>query len=608
MKKITEYLESAPSISDYGYIGDCHSTALISKYGSIDWCCMPRIDSASCFGRLLGWETGGYCQIAPIEPFEVSRRYHGDTMILETHFRTASGEAILYDFFSMRRGGAYSPYKQILRILEGVKGTLEFQLDIAPRFDYGAIKPWIRRYKKIAFSALGGSTGLLISGDMSPDFKGRHHLSSVVNIMPNQRYYLSLLFNRPEDFDSFSVEVPSIAELDFRLNETKEWWLQWMSQSKCNGIYTDLVHRSALVLKCLSNAPTGAIAAAATTSLPESPGGIRNWDYRFSWIRDSSFAVISLAQLGFHKEADGFRRFIERSSHSSPDGLQTIFGVYGERRLHEFVIEELEGYRGAKPVRVGNAASKQLQLDMFGELLALAWDWHNRGSSPDKDYWIFLEHIVNFVLVKWRSPDHGVWEVRVEPRHFTHSKVMCWVALDRGIRLAEELGCDVSIKRWKEARDQIRQFVEEKCYDPTRGIFIQAAGFSDMDASLLLLPIFGFVSYTDERMIRTIDQIRKELEIDGLLRRYPTNNDGLPGDEGAFLPCSFWLASVLARQAKIEQAKYVFERAISTANDLGLFSEEFDFKNNEMLGNFPQGLTHLSLIAAALALHEVSTQ
>lgn len=602
MKTIKEYLKKPPFICDYGYIGDCHSTALISKYGSIDWCCMPRIDSAACFGRLLGWKTAGYCQIAPTEAFDVSQTYDGNTMILITHFRTLSGEARLYDFFSIHKGGSYSPHQQIIRVLEGIKGTVEFQIDVVPRFDYGAITPWMRYYKKTAFAALGGSNGLLISGDMSLTFKDRHHLTSVVQTARHHRRYLSMKFRSPEDLDGDFVEVPSIEELDFRLHATKIWWQEWVEQGTYKGNYTAQIVRSALVLKCLSNAPTGAIAAAATTSLPETSGGIRNWDYRFSWIRDSYLSVNSLAVLGFVKEADGFRRFIERSSHSSAEGLQTLFGVYGERRLEEYNIDELAGYQGSKPVRIGNQAATQLQLDMYGSLVDLAWGWHQRGSSPDREHWLFLEHIVNFVQKNWDKPDFGIWEMRVEPRHFTHSKLMCWVALDRGIRLADDLGHDAMVHAWEATRDQIRMYIENKCYDPSRGVFIQAPGFPLMDSALLLIPMYGFLDYSDERVIRTINAIQADLEVEGLLRRYPLKTDGLEGDEGVFLACSFWFVTCLAQQGNIVKARNVFESALATSNSLGLFSEEYDVKNKEMLGNFPQAFTHLSLIIAALAL------
>lgn len=602
MKTISEYLKKIPAIDDYGYIGDCHSVALVSKYGSIDWCCMPKINSSSCYGRLLGWKTAGYCQITPVGPFYVDRTYIEDTMVLKTHFETETGEAFLYDFFSMKKGGSFDPYQQILRIVEGVRGTIELKVDVVPRFDYGAIIPWIRKYKKTAFIALGGSEGQLISGNMDLAFKDHHHLTSTFKIKANERKYLSLCFSRPEWLDSNSVEVPSTEELDFRLDETIDWWKEWVSQGNYSGNHRNLVFRSALVLKCLSNAPTGAISAAATTSLPESPGGNRNWDYRFSWIRDSYFSVRSLVKLGFINEADGFREFIERSSYSSPDGLQTLFGVYGERRLHEYTIEELDGYRGAKPVRIGNLAAKQLQLDMYGELLDLAWGWSQRNRQPDRDYWTFLVSIVNFVIEKWSCPDSGIWEMRVEPRHFTHSKVMCWVALDRGIKLAEKLGHTFPKDEWYATRDLIKTYVEEKCFDPNRGVFIQAEGYFQMDSAILLLPVFGFIDYKDERMIKTVQAIRDELEVDGLLRRYALYTDGLEGEEGVFIPCSFWLISCLSQQGKKDEAHRLFTRTIKTGNELGLFSEEYDIKNKEMLGNFPQALTHLSLIMAALSL------
>ena len=397
-----------------------------------------------------------------MDPFETSRSYIESTMILETCFKTQDAEAKILDFFPMCKGGQHHPHQQMLRIVEGISGTMTLNLDIVPRFDYGSIKPWIRRYKKTAYIAMGGNTGLLISGDIPLTLKDRHHLFSSFQIIPKQRAYLSILSRRPEDLDEILVEVPSIDELDCRLEETKNWWENWVKQGEFTSPYAPLVFRSALILKSLSNAPTGAIAAAATTSLPESPGGDRNWDYRYCWIRDSYYSVRALARLGFVKEADGFRRFIERSAQSSVEGLQTMFGVSGERRLHEYVIEGLQGYRGAKPVRVGNAAEKQLQLDMYGALMDLAWSWHNRGHTPDEDYWNFLTHIVNFVCHGWEQPDHGIWEVRGAPRHFVHSKVMCWAAVNCGVQFAQSLGDNSHIKKWKEARDAIRTWVEKK--------------------------------------------------------------------------------------------------------------------------------------------------
>jgi GH15 family glucan-1,4-alpha-glucosidase len=344
--------------------------------------------------------------------------------------------------------------------------------------------------------------------------------------------------------------------------------------------------------------------AAPTTSLPESPGGNRNWDYRFSWIRDSSFTARSLAQLDYIKEADGFRRFIERSAAGSADQLQILYGIGGERRLNEYEIGNLEGYRGAKPVRIGNAAEGQLQLDVYGELLDLAWSWHCRRRSPDDDYWEFLVELVNKVCDCWKIADCGIWEFRGDRRHFVHSKVMCWAALNYGIKLAANLERSAPVDKWKDAREAVRRAVESKGYDAERGVFIQAFDHPRMDASLLLLPTVGFVAYDDKRMIRTTDAVREALSEKGLLRRYADGEDHLEGREGVFLACSFWLAECLARQGRSDEAHQVFQRVFAVGNDLGLFAEEYDPATNLMLGNFPQGLTHLSMITAAVALNE----
>jgi len=597
--------DSYPPLSDYGYIADCHAAALISRSGSIDWCCIPRMDSRSCFARLLGWETGGYCRISPQPPFETTRKYLKNTLILETTFRSESGTIRLLDFFPMREGGEHEPYSQILRIAEGLEGKMELSVRIVARFDYGAVKPWIRTRNDGGFVAIGGSDGLLLSGDFIMSVSNRHDIVGESVIEKGQRLYLSMLWRKPESLEESLEEIPEVSELERRLKETAAWWRKWASQGKLEGPYASCVMTSALVLKGLSNAPTGAIAAAATTSIPESPGGSRNWDYRFTWVRDSAFSVRSLRELGFRKEADGFRRFIERSAAGSAEELQILFGLGGERRIQEIEIPELEGYRGASPVRIGNAARKQVQLDVYGELLDLAWRWHGLGNSPDDDYWEFLVELINGAAVNWKEPDAGIWEMRGKPRHFVHSKVMCWSALDRGIKLAGELGRKGPLAEWKKARDEIRQAVEAKGYDRERGVFIQSFDNHQMDASLLLLPLAEFLDYKDERMIRTAEVVRRELSEDGLIRRYPADRDGMEGREGVFLACSFWLAECLARQGKEADAHAVFQRTLSTGNDLGLFSEEYDTSSGEMLGNFPQGLTHLSLIAAAVALAEV---
>ncbi len=592
---------SYPPIGDYGYIGDCHSAALVSREGSIDWCCMPRMDSSSCFGRILDWNGGGHFQVFPVDHWESERRYQEDSLILETTFRTAAGEVRLVDFFPMRRGGKNRPYQQIMRIVEGVKGEVAMRAVIEPRFDYGAIRPWIRGAEGGRFVAVGGSDGLVFSSDLPLEMKDRHSLGASFRMREGERRCLSAVYRLPETLDGGRIDVPPVGEMMGRLAETREWWRRWSARVKVDGPYSTYARRSAVVLKGLTNAPTGAVAAAATTSLPESAGGSRNWDYRYSWVRDSCFSVRSLAELGCHREADGFRRFIERSTAGSAEEVQIVFGLGGHRRLYEVEIRELEGYGGARPVRIGNAAVDQLQLDVYGELLDLAWIWHQWGQSPDDDYWEFLSEIVELVARRWEQPDRGIWEIRGEPRHFVHSKAMCWVAVNRGVQLAEETGRPAPLSRWRKLRDRIRETVESKGYDRERGVYVQAFGSPETDASLLLLPVFGYLDFEDPRMVRTTDAVSEALLEDGLLRRYRADGDGLEGREGVFLACTFWLAECLARQGRSEEARAVFERALATGNDLCLFAEEYDTATAQMLGNFPQGLTHLSLISAAVA-------
>ena len=597
--------DAYPAISDYGYIGDCHSCALVSGSGSIDWACMPRFDSGSCFGRILDWQKGGFCQISPMGPYKSSRHYIDKTLVLETVFENNEGRVRLIDCFTMREGGKHDPHQQILRVVEGIEGKMILKFDCAPRFEYGAVNPWIRKYKGEQYIALGGSDGLLISGDFCLGMKHRHHLEGRCSVGKDERAYLSILYRRPEMLDEGIVEIPSISELAQRLDETIDWWSSWTSKSSFTGPYKEPAMRSAIILKGLSNAPTGSIAAAATTSLPESPGGSRNWDYRFTWIRDSCFAVRSLAEIGFVKEADGFRRFVERSAAGSAEELQILFGLGGERRLKEQELTELEGYQSAQPVRIGNAAEKQMQLDVYGELLDLSWLWYSRGHAPNADYWEFLTGMVDTAAANWNKPDRGIWEMRGSPRHFVHSKVMCWAALNYGIMLAQELEREAPVERWKEAREDLRRGIEKEGYDRDRGVFVQAFDNRAMDAALLLIPTVGFIDYTDERMVRTANEVQKELAVNGLLRRYPEGNDAMDGKEGAFIACSFWLVNCLARQGRLDEAHKVFKRAVSTGNDLGIFSEEYDLEREEMLGNYPQGLTHLSLITAIIALSEM---
>jgi GH15 family glucan-1,4-alpha-glucosidase len=591
-----------PPISDYGLIGDCHSAALVSRSASIDWCCVPRFDSGSVFGRLLDWDTGGFCQVFPSKGNpRVSREYVPGTLVLVTTVTIGGGECRIYDCFTMRRGGKLNPNRQLLRIVEGLRGTIELRISVCPRFDYGEVRPWIRQHGVRVYSAIGGNDALVVTSDAEIAPSRNHDILAVAAVRPGERVRLSIQYVGPETLEFEPPPTADPEELDRRLEETIKWWKRWSSRLAVEDPHRADVERSAIVLKGLTHAPTGAIAAAPTTSLPEVPGGSSNWDYRYSWIRDSCFAVRSLAELSFEAEAEGFRRFAQRSSAGHAAELQVMYGVGGERRLLEYTLEDLDGYGGARPVRVGNGAAGQLQLDAYGLLVDLAWRWHRRGFSPDDDYWRFLVDLVNMAAERWSERDSGIWEVRGNPQHFVHSKAMCWTALQRGLDLARECGRKAPERRWTKTRDEIRGAVETRGYRKRRGVFVRAFGSSDMDAALLLLPVFGFVDWKDERMVRTTDAVWEDLEEGGLLRRYRAGNDP-GGREGVFVACSFWLAECLARQDRHPEASEVFDRAVSTANDLGLFSEEYDTGSSEMLGNFPQGLTHLSHIAAAVAL------
>jgi len=597
-----------PPIAEYALIGDCHAAALVSRSGSIDWCCFPRFDSGSYFGRLLSWSNGGFCSVTPAPGGRrqtPTRRYLDGTLVLETTFHAGGGEARMFDFFAMRRGGAHSPYRQIVRIIEGVRGRVDLRVEVRPRFDYAEVRPWIRKLGQRIYSAIGGNDALLIGSDFELAPTRDHDLRADVSVAAGERAHLSLQCLPPEQVDEQAHEAPSPEQLDGRLDEAVRWWRAWGKKARLDGPYGEAAIRSAIVLKSMQNAPTGGIVAAPTTSLPEAVGAGRNWDYRYSWVRDSAFVVRALVELGMHNEADGFRRFVERSAAGGAEDLQIVFGVGGERRLIELELPEMEGYRGSRPVRVGNGASRQFQADVFGWLLLLAWDWHELGHSPDDDYWRFLVSLVNSASRLWRSADAGIWELRGRPRHFVHSKAMCWAATDVGLRLATESSRKAPEQRWRQARRQIRNAVEREGYDRKRGVFVESFGSRSVDAALLLLPVCGFVDWQDERMVRTADLIRDKLDDGGLLRRYE-RRDGMDGREGAFIACSFWLAECLARQERIEEAREVFDRAMATGNDLGLFSEEYDTSKQEMLGNFPQALTHLSHVAAAVAMAEAT--
>lgn len=596
---------AAPAIGDYGLIGDCHSAALVSRDGSIDWCCLPRFDSGSCFGRLLDRERGGFCAVGLRGATEADASFYWeDTLILQTVLHGPRGTVRVIDFFAMREGGALDPRRELVRVIECERGSAEAQVQIAPRFDYGAVRPWLRRAAGDVFTAIGGDDGLFVwsDGEFSSDGET---LQAGAKIHAGERLRVLIRFVRPHVLER-EQGAPEANEVDARLQETAAWWRSWRKRLRRDGAGHEPVVRSAFTLKALTYAPTGAIVAAATASLPETLGGERNWDYRYSWIRDSTLTAHALSELGCEREARRFRHFIVRSSAGHADDLQILFGIGGERRTPELELD-LAGYRDSRPVRVGNSAAGQLQLDALGEILNLGWRWHLRGHSPNDDEWRFFGELVETAVQRWSEPDKGIWEWRGDPRHFVHSKACCWAAVDRGLRLAEECARRAPTRRWQKAREEIREAIETRGYDSKRGVFVQCFDQPGLDASLLLLPVVGFLPFEDERMVRTADAVAAELDARGFLYRY-REEDGLEGTEGAFLACSFWLAECYARQGRLPLAREVFDRAMGVASPLGLFSEQVDPRTGELLGNYPQTLTHLSHVAAAVALAEGGEQ
>jgi GH15 family glucan-1,4-alpha-glucosidase len=597
-------------IGDYALIGDCHTAALISRQGSIEWCCLPRFDAGSAFGRLLDREHGGHCSISPTAEgdWEYARSYVEDTLVLETTLRGPAGEVRLLDCFLMRDNADRSPARQILRVIEGRRGAVELDVRVAPRFDYGQVRPWLRRHGHRLHSVIGGNDALVVWCDSALEEDREHELATRVTVGVGDRVRLSLRYCPPELVEQDEDLDAPARDLDEQLERTIEWWRKWSREVELDSRDEAGARRSAIVLKALTHDPTGAVVAAPTTSLPEVLGGQRNWDYRFAWVRDSSFSSRAFAEVGCTSEADAFRAFIMRSAAGHADDLQIMYGVGGERRIGELLLNGLEGYAGSSPVRVGNNARGQRQLDAYGELVNLTWRWYGRGHAPSDDDWRFLLSLIDHAAEHCTQPDRGIWEWPGEPDHFVHSKVLCWAALDRGIRLAEACMRRAPVGRWKRIRDELRATIEHHGYDDERGVFVQAYDRPELDAALLLLPTVEFVDWRDERMIRTTRAVREELDAgDGLLYRY-RREDGLAGREGAFLCCSFWLAETLAHQGELEEARAVFDQVVGRANDVGLFSEEFDVEREQLLGNFPQGLTHLAHIDAAVCLAAVQAR
>jgi GH15 family glucan-1,4-alpha-glucosidase len=582
-------------IEDYALLGDLQTAALIDRSGSIDWCCFPRFDSGACFAALLGGPENGRWLLAPAtEISRHERRYRHDTLILESVFETAEGRIRAIDFMP-RRG--VTP--DIVRIVEGLDGSVPMRSELVIRFDYGRIVPWVRRVDG-ARLAVAGPDALCFRTPVEVRGEDMSTVSEFT-LEEGQRVPFVLTW-----FPSHE-QRPDEVDAEEALADTEAFWLGWANACEHQGDYHEEIHQSLLVLKALTYAPTGGTVAAATTSLPERIGGVRNWDYRFCWLRDASLTLVAMLNAGYRDEAQAWREWLLRAVAGDPADVQVMYGIAGERRLDERELEWLPGFGGSRPVRVGNAASTQLQLDVYGELLDSAYQTIAHGTEPSEFGWALLRKLLDWLEDGWREKDSGIWEVRGPARHFTHSKVMSWVAFDRAVRLCDERGRDGPVERWRASRDEIHADVLTNGWSERKRAFTQSYGADELDAAVLMMPLVGFLPATDPRVVSTVDAVRRELTVDGLVLRYRPEEsgvDGLPAGEGVFLACTFWLVTVLELQGLHDEARELFERLLDLRNDVGLLAEEYDPIAGRQLGNFPQAFTHLALVSAALALSD----
>jgi len=575
-------------IEDYALIGDTRSAALVGRDGSIDWLCLPRFDSPACFAALLGSRGHGRWLIAPAAGGLASaRRYRPRTLVLETEFRTASGAARVID--CMPLGGEQS---RVLRIVEGLAGEVEMAMELVMRFDYGSVVPWVRR-----------SGGRLVA-TAGPDALELHTPVEAkgVDMTTHARFSVRAGERVPFALGHRASHEPERTPVaaEAALAATEAWWRDWSDKCTYAGSWREPVIRSLVTLKALTYSPTGGIVAAPTTSLPEQHGGVRNWDYRYCWLRDATFTLYALLYAGYREEARAWREWLLRAVAGRPQDLQILYGISGERRLPESEIGWLTGYEGAAPVRVGNAAATQHQLDVYGEVMDAFHLSRGAGIAHEGHAWQVQKALLEFLESSWDLPDEGIWEVRGPPRHFTHSKVMAWVAFDRAVKAVERFGLDGRATHWRRLRAEVHAAVCREGFNPERNAFVQHYGSRDLDASLLMMPLVGFLPPTDPRVLGTVEAIRTELTVDGLVRRYNGGDvDGLPPGEGVFLPCSFWLADNLAMAGRTAEARELFERLLALANDVGLLAEEYDPQRRRLLGNFPQAMTHVALVNTA---------
>jgi GH15 family glucan-1,4-alpha-glucosidase len=586
-------------LEDYGLIGDMRSAALVGRDGSVDWLCLPAFDSPSCCTALLGDERHGYWRLAPADGTRATtRRYRPGTLILETDFETDAGAVRVTDFMPPRGDGP----PRVMRIVEGLRGRVPMRMELALRPDYASITPWIEAASDGAVVTAGPDSFRLSTPVPLALGEGSAVAAFAVSEGARERFTLTWHLSYEE--------TPPVEDADSALARTDAWWREWSGRCRYDGAYRDEVLTSLIALKAMSSESTGALVAAPTTSLPEDLGGMRNWDYRYCWLRDSVLALEALLDAGYTDEAIAFRDYLLRVGTGDPAKIQIMYGIGGERRLTEFELPELPGYEGSQPVRIGNAASEQFQLDVYGEVAGVMFLGTERLGQVERRLWPRWRAVIEHVESIWQRPDDGIWEARGPQRHYTYSKVMAWVVFDRAVRVAERFELEAPLERWKQVRDQIHAEVCDRGYDPERRTFTQYYGSKELDASVLNIPLVGFLPGTDERVTGTIDAVWRELGRDDFVSRYSTadTDDGLTGDEGQFLACSFWLVNALARNGRVRQARTLFERLIGLSNDLGLLAEEYDVARKRQVGNFPQAFSHLTLILAARAISNAEAE
>jgi GH15 family glucan-1,4-alpha-glucosidase len=576
-------------IEGYAIIGDCETAALVGNDGSIDWLCFPRFDSPACFAALLGTPENGHWKIAPVQTVHtVRRRYRHDTLVLETNFETAEGEIRIIDCMPLR---SVSP--KVVRIVEGRRGHVQMRMDLTMRLDYGSIVPWVRHIPR-GIRAVAGPDTIYCRADV--ELRGENlHTVANFTVSPGQRIPFVLAW--------CPTHHPEPAEIDPEkaIEGTEAWWREWSSRCTYNGEWGDAGRRSLITLKTLTYAPTGGIVAAATTSLPEIIGGVRNWDYRYCWLRDATFTLYALIVGGYTEEADAWRQWLVNAVAGTPADINIMYGLAGERRLTEITLDWLAGYENSKPVRTGNAAHVQHQLDVYGEVMDALHVARRNGLQPDENSWRVQQAMMRFLETDWHRPDEGIWEVRGGKRQFTHSKVMAWVAADRAIKAVEQFGKKGDVQKWRKLRQEIHEDICRQGFNPDVNSFVQYYGSREPDASLLMLPLLGFLPATDTRMLGTVNYIQSLLLRDGFVDRYRTHPevDGLPPGEASFLMCTFWLADNLSLQGRHAEARGIFERLLDVRNDVGLLSEQYDVHAKRLLGNFPQAFSHVGLINTA---------